>query len=104
MRAKFYAFPLLLSLFSPLALAIETSCKAMGVHDGYTFTCLDSGWQQIKVPIAEIEPPESKQPYDAKAKQILSNLMFGEQVALKMQDTDRDGRTVAWVYRQYSND
>ena len=123
MRSKLFAAFLLLTLTSPLAIAADISCKVVGVSDGDTFTCLAAGNKQLKVRMAEIDTPESRQPHGTKSKQALSDLVFGKQVALRVQDTDRYGRTVArayvggtdvnahlvnqgaaWVYRQYSKD
>lgn len=123
MRPKLFAASLLLTLTSPLAMAADISCKVVGVSDGDTFTCLAAGNKQVKVRMAEIDTPESKQPYGTRSRQALSDLVFGKQVTLKVQDTDRYGRTVArayvggtdvnaqlvsqgaaWVYRQYSKD
>lgn len=114
---------LLLSLAAPLALADQLPCRVVGVSDGDTLTCLTSASRQVKVRLAEIDAPESRQPYGSRAKQALSALAFGKQVVLEVQDTDRYGRTVArvvadgqdvnaelvrqgaaWVYRQYSRD
>lgn len=122
MHSKLFA-ALLLALASPLALAADISCKVVGVHDGDTFTCLADGNKQLKVRMAEIDTPESKQPYGTRSQQALSAMVFGKQVTLKVQDTDRYGRTVArayvggtdvnaelvsqgaaWVYRQYNKD
>lgn len=110
-------------LFASFSSAADISCRVVGVHDGDTFTCLTSAKKQIKVRMAEIDTPESKQPYGTRSQQALSGLVFQKQVSLKVQDTDRYGRTVArayvgetdinaelvrqgaaWVYRQYSKD
>lgn len=123
MRSKLITASLLLALTSPLALAADVSCKVVGISDGDTFTCLAAGNMQVKVRMAEIDTPESKQPYGTRSRQALSDLVFGKQVTLRVQDTDRYGRTVArayagsidvnaelvrqgaaWVYRQYSKD
>lgn len=114
---------LLLTLAAPLSFAAEISCRVVGVSDGDTFTCLTAEKHQVKVRMAEIDTPESKQPYGTRARQALSDLVFGKDVKLVVQDTDRYGRTVArayagatdvnaalvsqgaaWVYRQYSKD
>ena len=114
---------LLLTLAAPLVFAAEISCRVVGVSDGDTFTCLTAEKRQLKVRMAEIDTPESKQPYGTRARQALSDLVFGKDVRLVVQDTDRYGRTVArayvgatdvnaalvsqgaaWVYRQYSKD
>ena len=70
--------------------------------------------------MAEIDAPESGQPYGNESKKALSGLIFGEQIEVTVQTTDRYGRTVgrpfvgnvdvceemvrigaAWVYRDY---
>ena len=103
--------------------AQEISCRVVGISDGDTLTCLSSTKKQIKVRLAEIDSPESKQPYGTKAKQALSDLAFGKNVVLQVRDVDRYGRTVAriqvgntdvnaelvrlgaaWVYRDYLKD
>ncbi|RSM22600.1 thermonuclease family protein [Aeromonas salmonicida] len=123
MRSQFFTASLLFVLASPQALAVDIFCRVVGVYDGDTFTCLSDAKQQMKVRMAEIDTPESKQPYGTKSKQALSDLVFGKHVGLKVQDTDRYGRIVArvyvgsidvneqlvakgaaWVYRQYNKD
>lgn len=96
MRSLIISF-LLVVLFPSQASAEQISCKVVGISDGDTLTCLASGNKQIKVRLAEIDAPESKQPYGAKSKRILSDLVFGKLVVLSIQDTDRYGRTVARV-------
>ena len=95
----------------------------VAVTDGDTLTMLDGRKQQIKVRLAEIDTPESAQPYGTRAKQELSRLAHGKTVTVKVQDIDRYGRTVgrvyvgeldvnaemiklgaAWVYRKYAID
>ena len=118
---------LLLCLFlliAPLAATAETLAgKVVGVHDGDTFTLLDASKRQIKIRLAEIDAPESRQPYGSRSKQELSGLAFGRPATVQVQDIDRYGRTVgritvdgvdvnaemvrrgaAWVYRKYAKD
>jgi len=118
---------LLLCLFlllTPFAATAETLAgKVVGVHDGDTLTLLDHSKRQIKIRLAEIDAPESRQPYGSRSKQELSGLAFGKSVAVQVQDIDRYGRTVgritvdgvdvnaemvrrgaAWVYRKYAKD
>lgn len=104
------------------AAAAET-CRVVGVHDGDTLTCLTATQQQLRVRLAEIDAPESAQPWGVRSKQALSDLCFNQTATLTVQDTDRYGRTVArvqcagrdanaeqvragmaWVYRQYLRD
>jgi endonuclease YncB( thermonuclease family) len=112
-----------LFLLSPLALAAELTGRVVGITDGDTLTVLDDARRQTKVRLAEIDTPESRQPYGNRARQVLSDLAFGKSVRVVVQNTDRYGRTVgrihagavdvnaemvrqgaAWVYRQYSRD
>lgn len=96
--------------------------KVVAIADGDTITVLQKR-QQHKVRLAEIDTPEKKQPYGNKAKQALSDMVFGKTVTVKQVDTDRYGRIVgkvyldglyvnaemvknghAWVYRKYAKD
>lgn len=96
--------------------------KVVGVSDGDTITVLVER-RPMKVRLAEIDTPEKGQPYGARAKQALSELVFGKLVTGVEQTIDRYGRTVgrvyiggldvnaelvrgghAWVYRQYAKD
>ncbi|KSQ21564.1 nuclease [Pseudomonas aeruginosa] len=123
MRRKLLATSLLALLAAPAAFGAELSCRVVGISDGDTFKCLTFAKEQVKVRLAEIDTPESKQPYGSRARQALSDLVFGKDVKLDVRDTDRYGRTVArvyegqvdvnaelvtqgaaWVYRQYSRD
>nr|WP_256657335.1 thermonuclease family protein [Pseudomonas sp. 2FE] len=74
---------LLTITLSPLAFSSEISCKVVAISDGDTFTCLDASRSQIKVRMANIDTPESKQPYGQKAKQELSELLFGKYITLE---------------------
>lgn len=93
--------------------------KVVGVHDGDTLTVLADG-KQIKIRLAEIDAPEKKQAFGELAKQVLSDLCFGQQAVVSPVVTDKYGRTVgkvrcrdvdasiyqaengmAWAYTQY---
>lgn len=114
---------LLLPTIGTAATAETIIGKVVGVHDGDTLTLLDDSKTQIKIRLAEIDAPESRQPYGSRAKQELSGLVFGRPAAVQVQDIDRYGRTVgrvtvddvdvnaemvrrgaAWVYRKYAKD
>ena len=103
--------------------AADLSGKVVAIADGDTFTLLTAGKQQVKIRLAEIDAPESGQPYGNKSKQVLSGMIFGKDVRVVVQTTDRYGRTVgrpfvgdldicaemvrigaAWAYRQYLRD
>lgn len=93
------------------------------ITDGDTLTILTGAKEQIKIRLAEIDTPESRQPYGSRSKESLSRLCFGKDVTVKVQTTDRYGRKVgriyvdgldvsaemvkigaAWVYRKYAKD
>jgi endonuclease YncB( thermonuclease family) len=111
------------TLFIAAAAAESITGKVVGISDGDTLTLLADDRRQVKVRLAEIDTPESGQPFGAQAKKELSDLVFGRQVEVAVQDTDRYGRTVgrvkvggtdvnvemvsrgaAWVYREYLRD
>ena len=101
----------------------DNTGKVVGISDGDTFTLLRKDKKQVKVRLAEIDTPESNQPYGTRAKQALSDLIFSKQVQVVQEDVDRFGRLIghvyidgvhvnrrmvqdgyAWVYRQYNKD
>jgi len=111
---------IVLLALSPAVFAVDLSGGVVGIADGDTFTLLTSDKQQVKIRLAEIDAPESGQPYGNKSKQALSGLIFHKDIRVVVQTTDRYGRTVerpyvgeldvceemvrvgaAWVYRQY---
>ncbi|MBC7134654.1 MAG: thermonuclease family protein, partial [Oceanibaculum nanhaiense] len=119
---------LLTGLFLALCIASPTwaeiiTGEVVAIADGDTLTLLTPAKQQIKIRLAEIDTPESRQPYGQKAKQALANLTFRKQVVANIQSTDRYGRSIArisvkgvdvnralveagaaWVYRAYNKD
>jgi endonuclease YncB( thermonuclease family) len=78
MRYRVLIVLLVVLLLPGLTFAAEIQGRVVGVHDGDTFTLLQNGNQQTKIRLAEIDAPESKQPYGNKAKQELSSLIFGK--------------------------
>lgn len=99
--------------------------EVVGISDGDTLTLLTPGKEQKRILLAEIDTPESKQPYGTRSRQALSALVFRQQVRVEVVEIDRYGRTVgrvyrasdgldvnaelvrqgaAWVYRQYNRD
>lgn len=118
-----YLTTILLVLLCHFVCAQELSGRVVGIADGDTFTFLTAENRQIKVRLAEIDTPEKAQPYGTRAKQALSDLIFGKEVRVMEADMDRYGRLVghvyvgnihvnrrmvqegmAWVYRQYMHD
>ena len=118
--ARFFFLVLFVLPFASFAQIFQG--KVIGVTDGDTIKILHNK-QQLKIRLAEIDTPEKGQPYGNKAKQALSDLVFGKKVRVVKQDVDRYGRIVgrvylgdldvnaemvrlgyAWVYRKYAKD
>ena len=117
-----YALFVFLLLSAP-AMSSELQGHVVSIADGDTFTLLTADKQQVRIRLAEIDTPESGQPYGNRSKQALADLVFGKDVRVEVQDIDRYGKTVgrpyvgdidvcaklvengfAWVYRQYLRD
>ena len=79
-------------------MALELTGRVVSVSDGDSLTLMAANNLQIKVRLAEIDAPESGQPYGNKAKQRLSDLVRGKEVMVSVQTKDRYGRTVGRVY------
>jgi micrococcal nuclease len=94
--------------------------KVVGVSDGDTITVLDDQKRQHKIRLEGIDAPESRQDYGSRAKQSLSDLVFGKTVTVTSSKKDKYGRTLgrvtlggqdigqeqikrgmAWFYRAY---
>jgi endonuclease YncB( thermonuclease family) len=76
----------------------DLSGEVVGVHDGDTITVLTVHKRSVKVRLYGIDAPESNQPYGSKAKQRLSELVFGKRVRVETHGTDRYRRTLGVVY------
>ena len=111
---------LLLPLLSLTAYA-QQRVKVVGVTDGDTVKVLTKDKRTLKVRLNGIDAPESSQAFGEKSKQWLSAQVFGKEVDLYAEGTDRYGRTLgtikiggksvnlasvragwAWWYRQYA--
>jgi len=97
--------------------------RVVGVADGDTITVMYDG-RGVRVRIHGIDAPEKGQPFGQRAKQFVSDLVFGKDVTVRPVTKDRYGRTVAevilddgrslgeelvraglaWWYKRYSND
>lgn len=71
--------------------------EVVAVSDGDTITVRPDGGEQLRVRVAEIDAPESRQPFGAASKRSLSDLCFNVRAEIRPQKTDRYGRTVARV-------
>lgn len=97
--------------------------KVVGVMDGDTISVVTLEKKQVKVRLNQIDAPEKDQPWGQKSKQALSDTVFGKQVTVKEDGTDKYKRVLgtvmiggtnvnkqqvatgnAWAYRQYLKD
>ena len=65
-------------LLSAPAMSSELQGRVVAIADGDTFMLLTTDKQQIRIRLAEIDTPESGQPYGNRAKQALSQPVFGK--------------------------
>jgi micrococcal nuclease len=97
--------------------------KVVAISDGDTLTVLDANNRQHKIRLDGIDAPESSQDFGSRAKQSLSDLVFGKTVTVISSKKDRYGRTLgkvmlqkhdinleqirrgfAWFYRYYAKE
>ena len=76
----------------------EYLVSVVSIADGDTFTGLTTDNKQVKCRIYGIDAPEKKQAFGNRSKQTLSDLIFGNQVHIKIQNKDRYRRAVVWVF------
>ena len=81
---------------SPLAAADFTG-RCVGVTDGDTISVMRDG-KAVKVRLEGIDCPERKQDFGTKAKQATSDLVFGKDVRVVDNGTDRYKRTIGRVF------
>jgi len=80
----------------------QNSAKVIGIKDGDTILVLLSDKSQKTLRLAEVDCPESGQPFGKNAKQYTSDQVFGKTIKFIQTDVDRYGRTIAKVY--YDNE
>ena len=61
----------------------------MGVTDGDTITVLLESKKQYKIRLQHIDCPETRQSFGSKAKQFLSQKVFGKNVTVKWDEMGR---------------
>ena len=71
--------------------------KVVGIMDGDTFKLLTADSTLIRVRLANIDCPEKKQAYSAKATEFTSKAIFGKMVIVNVQSKDRYRRYIANV-------
>lgn len=114
---------LALLLVSLSAFAEPYSARVIGIKDGDTITVLDASKTQHVIRLMGIDAPEKKQAYGSKAKETLSDLIYGQDVLVDTKKLDRYGREIgkitvagrdanlamisagmAWHYKQYERE
>ena len=92
---------LLLLILSSFFCFAQTTAKVIGIKDGDTVVVLLGDNIQKTIRLAEVDCPETGQPFGKNAKQFTSSQIFGKNIEFIETDTDRYGRTIAKVY--YNN-
>jgi micrococcal nuclease len=80
--------------------------KVVGVHDGDTITVLTPSKEQMKVRLYGIDAPELNQAFGRRAKEQLSDLVFGKEVRIEnskhkeidSSEKDQYKRYTGWVF------
>src|SRR2546422_9117216 len=105
----------------PTLASIHFTGKVVGVTDGDTISVMHNGRAE-KIRLHGIDCPEKGQAFGQRAKQFTSTLVFGKEVTVTVQDSDKYGRTIgevtlldgrvlnhelvkaglAWWYRKYA--
>lgn len=88
---------LIITLIS-IQLVAQVGAKVIRIKDGDTVVVLLEGNIQKTLRLAEVDCPESGQPFGKNAKQFTSDLIFGKQITFIATDEDRYGRTIAKIY------
>ncbi len=89
---------LLFVLFCPFSLFAQIQGKAVAISDGDTFTLLTNDQRQLKIRLYGIDCPEKGQAFGTKAKEKLSELIFGKDLTVTDRGLDRYGRTLGIVF------
>jgi endonuclease YncB( thermonuclease family) len=71
--------------------------RVVGIMDGDTFKLITKDSTLLKVRLANIDCPEKKQPFSAKAKQFVSKAIFSRKVTIYVLKKDRYRRLIANV-------
>ena len=89
---------LALLLFTSAAFGQSITAKVVRILDGDTMEILYQN-KPLMVRLAHIDCPEkrSSQPFNTNAKKALSDLCFGQQVKVNIENYDRYGRIIATV-------
>lgn len=76
----------------------QSKGKVIAIKDGDTIVILLDGNAQKTLRLADVDCPESGQPFGKNAKEFTSSQVFGKEIDFWETDTDRYGRTIAKVF------
>lgn len=85
-------------LFTTSLHAAESTCRVIRVQDGDSLTCLSPSKQRIEVRLADLDAPESAQPYGQLAQLQLFRLVYNKEIRLEVVKQTRYGLKIARVY------
>ena len=84
-------------VFAAATVAENLTGKVIGVMDGDTIEVLDATKRPHKIRLEGIDAPEKEQAFGNRAKQHLSDQVFGKQVEVVTSKTDKYGRNIGKV-------
>ncbi|WP_373048575.1 thermonuclease family protein [Vulgatibacter sp.] len=97
MKSFWLAAALVLLVWANPAAAAILEGRVVGVADGDTVTVLDADNERHRIRLSGIDAPERRQPFSQRSKQMLSDLVYGKEVAVHWDKRDRYGRIVGRV-------
>lgn len=86
-----------LALFVCSSFAARLNGRVIGIIDGDTVDLLVDGPETIRVRVAGVDAPESRQAFGGVAKHRLSDLVFSHPVVVEWTKRDRYGRVVGKI-------
>ncbi len=89
---------LIAAVLAPPAPADTLEGHVVGIIDGDTIDILDGDKKQHRIRFDGIDAPERGQPFSAKAKSTLGDLVFRKTVKVETKGSDRYDRTVGRIY------
>lgn len=89
---------LFLVISFPAFISSQVKAKVVKIKDGDTIVVLEEGNIETTLRLAEVDCPESGQPFGKNAKQFTSSQVFGKTINYYKTTSDRYGRTIAKVY------
>ena len=89
---------IILIIFFPIFYFSQTIAKVVAIKDGDTIVILLHDKSQKTLRLAEVDCPESGQPFGKNAKQFTSSQVFSKNIQFIETNIDHYGRTIAKVY------